>query len=221
VVERAENRPAAEFWSRHMLAHLHARLGDFEAARGAMDSWRTQLRELGQQMRYFGTADCAWDICWLADDWAGGEHALREAYAEYERTGDRSTGPIMAAHLAEAMLRQGKLDEAEDYSRVSERLGAPDDVFNEAAWRRVRAGVLAARGEIYEAVALARRAVEILSQTDFVDEHAAAWLRLAAILREAGEDKETSAALREAIALYEQKGNLVGRAKAEALLASS
>jgi tetratricopeptide (TPR) repeat protein len=204
-----------------MLAHLNARLGDFDAARTAMNSWRSQIRELGQMMRYYGTADCAWDVCWLAEDWASGERALREAYEELERTGERAARPVIAAYLAEALFRQGKIEEADSFSRVAEELSARDDVQSEAAWRRIRARILAERGEVDEAVALAGRSVELLAETDLLDEHAAACLGLASVLIAAGRNSEAHEAAGQAIRLYERKGNLVGRARAEALLASA
>ncbi len=218
VAESAQNRQAAENWSWHMLAHLNARLGDFDAARTAMNSWRTQMRELGQMMRYYATVDCAWDICWLAEDWAGGERALREAYEELERTGDRAARPVIAAYLAEALFRQGKIDEADSFSRVAEELAVADDVQGEAVWRRIRARVLAERGEVNEAVTLGGRAVELLAETDMLDEHAAACLALASVLMAAGRNGEAREAAGQAIRLYERKGNLVGRARAEALI---
>lgn len=220
VVARALNRPAAEFWSRHMFAHLHARLGDFDAARAAMLSWRTQLRELGEEALYTATAGCAWDICCLAGDWVSGEQVLRESYETLERTGERGSQGFIAALLADALLKQGKLDEADRYSSVGQELTASDDVMNNAAWRRVRARVLAQRGSLDEALALAREATEILSDTDYLDERGAAWLDLAEVLESCGRADEQKAAIRQAISLYEAKGNLVGRARAEALLAA-
>ena len=220
VVESAQNRQAAENWSWHMLAHLNARLGDFDAARTAMNSWRSQMRELGQMMRYYGTADCAWDVCWLAEDWVSGERALREAYEELERTGERAARPVIAAYLAEALFRQGKIEEADFFSHVAEELAARDDVQSEAAWRRIRARILAERGEVEEAVTLAGRSVELLAVTDLLDEHAIAQLVLAEVLRTAGDIEAARVATQEATRLFERKGNLVGRARAEALRAS-
>ncbi|HWH23729.1 MAG TPA: AAA family ATPase [Candidatus Limnocylindria bacterium] len=220
IMQEARGQAAAESWSRHILAHLHARLGDFDAARAAMDSWRSRMRELGQLWKYFNTAECAWDICWLAEDWVGGEVALREAEANYERTGERAPRAIAAGYLAEALVRQHRLDEAEHFARLSEELASTADAVTEAAWRRSRAMILAARGQADQAVLLARRSVELLAGTDLLDEHAAACLALASVLATAGNDNQAREAARQAIALYEQKGNLVGRARAAALLGS-
>jgi ATP/maltotriose-dependent transcriptional regulator MalT len=205
-------------WARHMLAHLHARLGDFEAAQTQMSAWRSQMLELGQVWRYFGTADCAWDVSSLAGDWAGGEKALREAVLKYEETGDKTAASTMNAFLAEALFRQGRLDEAEHHALISEQLSAPSDPLNGAIWRRVKARVMGERGDITGSLLLLNEAVEILAGTDMLDERGAAALDLAAVLRFAGMDDEATASIRDAIALYDLKGNLVGRARAEALL---
>jgi len=218
VVELARNRQAAESWARHMLAHLHARLGDFEAAQAAMTAWRSQMLELGQVWRYYGTADCAWDVASLAEDWAGGEKALREAAAKFDETGDRSSATLVHARLAEALFLQGKLDEAERHARVSEELSTPSDPGSEAAWRRIKGRIMGERGDMTGALTVLNEAVAILAGTDYLDERAAAALDLAVALRSAGKEDEAVTSIRDAVALYDLKGNLVGRARAEALL---
>ena len=220
VLEETRNRPAAELWARHMHAHLKARLGDFTSALAEMQSWRAQMRELGQEARYFQTADCTWDVCWLAEEWTTGEDALRERVAFDERKGSTATKSGIAAYLADALLHQGKLDEAERYCQLSEDTRATDDPIDEAGWRRVKGRLLAARGELAEAVALSRQAVELIAQSDMLDEHAIAQLDLAEVLRTAGDLEGARVAIRAAKGLFERKGNLVGRARAEALRAS-
>src|SRR5438876_10926985 len=103
----------------------------------------------------------------------------------------------MAASLGEALHRQGRLDEAERYSKVSEELGASDDYSNEVVWRGVRAKVLESRGELERAESIAREAVEIAGRTDFLDMQAGAWLDLAEVLRAAGRTEQALEAARE------------------------
>ena len=134
--------------------------------------------------------------------------------------GDRDFRPLMAALLADALIPQGKFVEAADLVAVAEQMAAPDDIVNVSAWQRVKAKVLAQRGETDAAITLAAKTCDLLSGTDMLDERALAALDLSAILKAAGLHERAAAAATEAAALYELKGNLVGRAKAEALLGS-
>jgi tetratricopeptide (TPR) repeat protein len=217
VLGRLGDVPAAQACALHVLGHLRARIGQFDDAREAIDEWRRNFRELGQDMLYAMTAGCVWDVCFWAADWAGGEHALRECYEMLEGMGEKSFLSTVAGYLGEAVYRQGKIDEAERYSEISEELGASDDRLNEAAWRALRAKVFSVRGEFDRAEALAREAVEIAAETDYFELAAGTWLDLAEILLAAG-NVEAHTAAREALTLYERKGNLVGASRAKALL---
>jgi tetratricopeptide (TPR) repeat protein len=199
---------------------MRARLGEFDGAFEAVNAWRTHQRELGQELMYARSSSCAWDVCSWAQDWTRGEDVLREGYEMLERMGKQIHVSSIAAHLGEAVFRQGRLEEAEALSGVSEELGARDDLFNEALWRRVRARVLGASGELDRAEALAREAVAIAADVGFLDDVGLAWLGLAEILREAGKE-DAAAAAAEAVALFERKGNLVGVGWARACLSAS
>jgi len=216
----ARNRAVLEGWSQHMLAHLRARLGELDVAVNDIDAWRAHLRELGHESQYVGTAVCAWDVRSLAQDWSGGERVLREAEEALVRAGEKGFRSTNAANLAEALFELGHLDEAERFSQLSEELGASDDVITQGAWRRVRAKVLAFRGQTEPAISLAREAIAIFAKTDFLDEHAQAVLDLAWVLRNSGDLNAADAAVRDAVELYRQKGNLVAAARAQALLAT-
>ncbi len=216
VLEHLGDVPTVQAFALHVLGHLRARMGQFDGAREAMDEWRRPFRELGQDASYAVTAACVWDVCSWAEDWAGGEQALRESYDMLEQMGEKSFLSTAASYLGEAVYRQGRIDEAEAYSAISEELGASDDLVNEAAWRILRAKALSARGEFDRAEALAREAVDIAAETDYFELAAGAWLDLAEILRAAG-NAEARTAAREALLLYERKGNVVGARRARAV----
>ncbi len=75
--------------------------------------------------------------------------------------------------------------------------------------RRVRANLLAHQGDLKEAERLAREAVELGARTDYLNGHANALTSLAEILGLADEREQAAAAMEQALALYERKGNLV------------
>jgi class 3 adenylate cyclase/tetratricopeptide (TPR) repeat protein len=217
ILERLGHDPAVHGLALHIRGHLRSRLGEFDGALEDIVEWRSRFRELGQETLYAMTAGCVADVCFWAEDWAGGERALRESYDLLEGMGEKGYFSTTASFLGEAVYRQGQIDEAEQFSAVSEEFGARDDRFNEASWRTLRAKVLAARGDFEQAESLAREAVGIAVETDYFELSAAAWLDLAAILQAAGH-ADVAAAAHEALVLYERKGNLVGAGRAKALL---
>jgi Flp pilus assembly protein TadD len=77
--------------------------------------------------------------------------------------------------------------------------------------------VLASRGELEEAESLAREAVEIAGRTDFLDLRAGVSLDLGEILRMAERPQQARESFAQALALYEQKGNVVGAERAKSL----
>jgi len=77
-------------------------------------------------------------------------------------------------------------------------------------WRSVRAKLLARQGELERAEALAREAVALAAETDFLVLRADALMDLAEVLRAAGRDDEAVPCVEQALELDEQKGNIVG-----------
>jgi tetratricopeptide (TPR) repeat protein len=217
ILERLGHNPTVRASALHIVGHLRARLGEFDGAHATIQEWRNSFRELGQQTMYAWTAGCVWDVCSWAEDWEAGERNLREGYELLEQMGDKAFLSTVAIWLGQALYRQGRLNEAERYGKIGEELGATDDRYNEAAWRALRAQVLAARGDLDDAPALARRAVEIAAETDYIELEADTRLALAEILREAEESDWLTEAGRSAD-LYERKGNLIGARRAQALL---
>jgi ATP/maltotriose-dependent transcriptional regulator MalT len=112
----------------------------------------------------------------------------------------------MAANLAEAVLRQGRGVEAEELTRVSEESSAPQDVSSQVAWRAVRAGILAGRGELDEADRLSAEAVELVEGTDALVEQGETFVRRGEVLATMGRVGEARAAMEEGIRRFEAKG---------------
>ncbi len=209
LLVRLGHVPEVQGLTAHVRAHMRARLGEFDGAFEGVNAWRRHIRELGQEAMYARTGVCAWDVCLWAQDWVGGEEVLRESYEMLDRMGMKLHLSTVAAHLGEAVFCQGRLDEAERCSVESENLGAGDDLYNEMMWRRLRAKVLGARGDLAGAGALARQAVDSAAGVGFLDDTALTLLDLSRILGAAG-DPEARSAATEALRVFERKGNLVG-----------
>jgi ATP/maltotriose-dependent transcriptional regulator MalT len=154
----------------------------------------------------------------LAGDFAAAELRLRRGYEAYEAMGEKAVRSTTAALLAEAILAQGRYDEADWFSKLSEELAEPDDLTTQILWRDVRAKLLAAHGRFDDAERLAREAVTLAEETDFVNYHADALVDLATVLESGGHTTEASAIIADAIRLYEQKGNTVSADAARAHL---
>jgi tetratricopeptide (TPR) repeat protein len=116
--------------------------------------------------------------------------------------------------LVDALLAQGRDEEAFGLTERwrAERLTVPEDADAQVGWRRVRAKLLARRGDVDEAERLGREAVTIASGTDFLYLRASALADLAEVLRLAGKAQESTDAAKEAIRFWEQKGNVVAAA---------
>jgi ATP/maltotriose-dependent transcriptional regulator MalT len=121
--------------------------------------------------------------------------------------------------MSQAVLAQGRIEEAEELTRTSEEAGATDDLATQVVWRGARARVLSAKGEHGEAEALAREATSLAAETDDVNMRADTLIDLAQVLRAGGRDPEAGEAAARALELYEGKGNAVAAERTRSLLA--
>jgi len=90
-------------------------------------------------------------------------------------------------------------------------------------WRGPRAKALARRGELEAAEQLARDAVALAEQSDFLDLHGNALMDLSEVLWIRGRSAEATTAAESALAIFRRKGNRVSakRARAAAKRATS
>jgi tetratricopeptide (TPR) repeat protein len=122
-----------------------------------------------------------------------------------------------AAFLARAVLAQGRYDEAERLTQVSEDATSDDDLVTQAMWRGTRARLLARRGDA-GAERLARESVQLSLDTDCLNLQADALVDLAETLRLLQRRDESMDVLAEATRLYEMKGNLASATAIRALM---
>jgi tetratricopeptide (TPR) repeat protein len=142
----------------------------------------------------------------LAGDTEAAERVLREHNERLEAMGEQSFQSTTAANLADLLVDKGEFEEAQRYTDISERSAAPRDVAAQAQLRSVRARLLARRGEFEAAESLAREAVEITRESDFLFLKAAILFSLADVLWRRGSADEAEQAADEAFALLEAKG---------------
>jgi len=213
---RAETNRRFEIALLEQRAQLEAMRGRFEVARDLISQAKTLAKEHGLQVLFDShTAPAAGSVELLEGDAAAAERELRPACEGLERVGELGFLSSVAPLLVEALFAQGRDEEALILTErwPPERLTVPEDADAQVGWRRVRAKLLARRGDFEEAERLGREATAIVSSTDFLDLHAHALADLAEVLRLAGKLEESAAAVQEAIRLYERKGNIAAVAR--------
>ena len=199
---------------------LAAMRGRFGAARENAERSGAILEELGRRVSGAGACYYAATTELLAGDPAAAEAIARRALETLESLGETVNSAALAALLAEALRRQGRTDEAARMTEASERTAWPDDLFAQVGWRATRAEVLARGGEPERGEALAREALALLDGGDGLDLQGRALESLAETLAAQERSDEAAAALREAVELYERKGNAVSAERARERLAA-
>ena len=200
------------------LAGLHAMEGRFEEAWACVARDGAILRDLGLKVVVGSSTELAGIVGLLAGDPVAAESHLRLGFAVLEEMGDRSGLSTNAAMLAEALLAQGRDEEALELTVQSEQAAAAEDLPVQVQWRGPRAKALARRGKLDAAERLAHEAVSLAEQTDFLNLHANALLDLATVLQHDRRVEEAAAAAETAKTLYERKGNLIGADKAQSFV---
>ncbi|MGQ0668968.1 MAG: ATP-binding protein [Actinomycetota bacterium] len=200
------------------LGHLHAMEGRFEQARGLCRSGRAALEDLGGKVLAASTSIDSGPVELLADDPVAAEAELRQDYQVLAAMGEKYLLSTTAALLSQALYAQGREDEAEQLTFVSEETAAPDDVESQVIWRCVRGKVLAGRGRVEEGEALLRQAEKLIMDTEDIDVQGHVLTDLARVLLRADRREEAVSAIRAARSLFERKGNIVAAGKADASL---
>jgi predicted ATPase len=197
------------------LAGLRAMRGDFDEARGLWAKADKLYEALGLRFRRAVRSHIPAAIETLAGDYDAAEQELRLGYETLESMGEKSVRATIAGFLAEALYQQGRGEEAEGFTVISEELSAADDLVPQVVWRGVRAKILAGSGELARGEELAREAAGLIEHTDFPDLQASTSLALAEVLASAEKSDEATQLVARAKALYEQKGNVVAAERCE------
>ncbi|HET7855268.1 MAG TPA: tetratricopeptide repeat protein, partial [Gaiellaceae bacterium] len=167
---------------------------------------RASFAELGMTLTAVGTARDEALIERYAGDAAAVERLLRPACDDLRAMGETGFLSTEVGELADAYYELGRYDEAEEASEESERLAQQGDVGSQVVWRRVRAKLLARRGEDDEAVRLVREAIEWADTTNQLELLGDAYRDLAEVERLAGRANRTEEALERTLDAYERKG---------------
>jgi class 3 adenylate cyclase/tetratricopeptide (TPR) repeat protein len=221
ILDEAVGDRYTEAVTANALAYLDAIHGRFEDARALAAHSRKIVQELGLVIARAVLDAWAGEVEMLAGDPVEAERLWQASYTTLEELGEKGNLSTIAAFLAEALYAQGRVDEAERLTEVSEASASQDDLMSHIAWRATRAKVRAHAGDLERAEALAGEAVALSDQTDWPFLRGAARTSFAEVLQAAGRTEDAARLAQEAIEIYEAKGNVVSAARAGALLEST
>ena len=209
LLDHARGRRRIEAEMLRTLARMEARRGRFDQARALLTEGRAIVEDLGLMLNMASFAWVSGEIEALADQAVAAERELRLADDLFSQLGDNDYRATIGPYLAEMLRVQGRDQEARRLTEQSEAMARPDDIVAQLRWRKTRARLLADQGASEQAERLAREAVGLAERTDFPEEHADALMSLVEVLRRAGRADEAVPVTRQALALYEGKGNTI------------
>jgi tetratricopeptide (TPR) repeat protein len=189
------------------LARLEAKSGRFDVARELADHALAVFEDTGMLFSAWHPL-CRGEIELLAGDATAAERELRRAVELMEELWYLADLANAASLLANLLVEQGRVDEAEALLTRAEAWPPKDQPIQHARWRAARALVLGRRGRP-DAEKLARQAVDLAAQTDFLELQGDCLVTLGDVLRGVGRVDEAELALERALVVYERKGNVV------------
>ena len=199
---------------------LEAMAGRIEESRKWGDRGRAMLEDLGQVVV---STMAAASRTGLAEEILGdlerAEAIMRPAVETLFAMGEKSFVSTLAAQLARVLALRGKLDEAAHFANSGREASPPDDWASQVSWRSALCQVMARRGDLEEAEGLAREAVALTSGVDYLNHIGDCWVDLGEVLGLSGRPDEAGDAMREALRMYEAKGNVVSATRTRRALA--
>ena len=203
-----------------VLGQLTAMTGQFEEARSLATRSRQIVADLGPSGLAASLSDHTSRVELLAGDLEAAERELRRDYDTLAAMNEAYFRSTISALLAQVLWDLGREEEAVTFARISKDLADVDDVYSQVLWRMVEAKSLARSGRGEEGVAFAREALALLEKSVDIELKADSLLDFADVLVLAGHEQEQGPHIREALALYQEKGDLVLSAVAADRLAS-
>jgi tetratricopeptide (TPR) repeat protein len=202
------------------LAGFLAMQGKFDEAHALASRAESIYEDLGLRLPLVAWTEVAGFVKLLADDPAAAEAVLRRGYDLLSASGPSAVSAFQAGLLAVPVLALGRYEEADQLARMSEDGVAADAIEAQVRCRQTRALLHAHAGQMDDALALARDAVESAAQTDALNMRADALFVFAEVLLQSERAGDAAEAMQDALGLYEQKGNVVSAQRAASRLAS-
>jgi tetratricopeptide (TPR) repeat protein len=202
----------------HVRALLLAMGGDFGGARRSAADARALIEEFGLTLSGgIYSMDVGFALV-IAGDLDEAEHELRRGHDLLVSVGDTGARCTVDGMLADVLQRQGRLDEALRFAEESRAIAAPDDLDAQPRWRAALARILSSQGSHDAALEHASDAVALVEPLDLLPLKAVVHEALGDVHVAAGRGEEAVAAVEQALALHEQKGNVVSAGRSGTVL---
>jgi tetratricopeptide (TPR) repeat protein len=205
-------------WALDALGRAAWHQGDFDEGRRLLAEAMRIHQELGIAM---SAATLHMEVGFMelnARDLDAAERELRQGWEKLGELGEEGIRSTTGALLAETLVRQGRLAEADEVADETDRIGVEDDFVTVGHMSLIRGYIASRRGDHDRAIDLARRALAIVDGSEYVPLHAEARIGLGEVLLAAGRLDEAVAPLTRAIAIAEAKQDRVFGERARDLL---
>jgi class 3 adenylate cyclase len=209
IREEVGRDPPLEAAVLRSLGGFNALQGRVDEGRQLVDRSRAILEDLGFRWALAAIPFVSAPVECLAGDLEAAERELRRGAELWNEMGELGARTTALVELADVLYDQGRYLEAEEVaSRALEDVLAiylEDQVVGHA----VRAKSLARRGELRDGDRIARETASLTADTDGFSIRARSVLAVAEVLELAGRPAEASSWAREALHVYEAKGDVI------------
>src|SRR5437762_1115510 len=190
----AEQSGSAEARGRALrfAGQLHLQRGELEEAQAALEAAREHLSEAGAAWSLGRTLNFAAWVARHQGDLGRAERLFRESIRVLAPLEDRATLCESQRGLAELLLAEGRVDEAERFALAARETGGPHDETSPSTTARSLGLVRAAQGRDEEAEELLREAYDRINRTVHRSGQREAIDALAGYYRDRGRDDEAA-----------------------------
>ncbi|MEX2211494.1 MAG: AAA family ATPase [Gaiellaceae bacterium] len=167
--------------------------GDLEDAEQAFEDARALYEEAGAGISLArALLGLGW-LAWRLGDLERSERHFRDSIRILKPLEDRGTLCESQRSLAQLLVAQGRLEEAERVALEARKTVGPQDQTSRSTTRMALAIVRSAQGKDDEAEKLLREALDVVSETDFVYTRYEVLRALSGVLAKVGRDEEAAA----------------------------
>jgi len=192
--------------------------GAFDEARATVLDAIARFEDLGQWMNAGWSWMSLGNLEWAAGNVEADERASRLCWDKLGALGEEGYRSTAGAQLGYALVRLGRLDEAEAILDATDAITSPDDFATVFMALSVRAAIAALRGESERALELVERSIAAARISDAPDHVTRALIVAAEVHRDLGRHADAQKAVEQAVALAEPKKSLALADRARAVL---
>jgi DNA-binding SARP family transcriptional activator len=221
AIASCEEHLAALEWGTPGPIGLWASLGELQAQAGRIDEGRDLVLKAQERCRKAGVVGtfvyCLQALARIEvmlDNRDEADALLREACEILDSVDNRGGLCFARAELA-YVIGERDAEEAERLAHASRHFAADDDLSVQVRWRRAVGRLKPTDG----GHPLLEEAAAMCAESDLLNLHAATLEDLASARRAIGDPDGATAALGDALGLYERKGNIIGVARVREALA--